>query len=101
MNYLDDVGAKVRGHIDPEVIPDGNVDQLFRLYALLALTVGTRTRGEDVHHAWVVWMSDIDPTHPSLVPFQQLDEITQNGDEPFVQAVREVAQILDTGLGTS
>nr|MDT0525776.1 hypothetical protein [Streptomyces sp. DSM 41633] len=52
---------------------------------------GLRVTTEDVHNAWVAWMSEIDPTHESLIPFAELDKPTAADDEPYVVAIKSVA----------
>lgn len=94
MNYVDDLVAAVRDELAPEDRPSSRSDELFRLYALLVLTRGTDTTLEDVHNAWSVWISESDPTHPSLVPFGDLTAEVQAQDKPFQVAIHQVAQRL-------
>jgi hypothetical protein len=89
--YLEEVADRIRSELGDVDLPEGNTDSLFRLYALVCLTVGPSTTAADVHHAWVVWMSDKDPEHPSLVPVERLDRATAESDEPFAAAIRTVA----------
>jgi hypothetical protein len=91
LNYLDAVAERVRQHVPPDVLPEGDSRELFRLYALLALAKGVATQSEDVHNAWAVWMLGRDPSHRSLRPFDELDADTRQADEPFVEAIRAAA----------
>lgn len=61
-------------------------------YALLVRVKGTAVTPEDVHDAWVVWMSRIDATHASLIPFAELNDSVQQQDVPFANAIRVVAE---------
>ena len=91
VNYLDEIAKFVRETVPEEFLPEDDPTDLFRAYAVLALSLGGAVTAEHVHHAWVAWMSDRDPTHPSLVPFEELDNETSAADEPFAEAIREVA----------
>jgi hypothetical protein len=97
MSYLDNIAAQIRQHISPELLPDRDVDQLFRFYAVLALTLGADVGPADVHDAWVAWMTPLEPDHPSLIPFADLSPDTQKQDDPFVRAIRQVAHDRDFG----
>ena len=88
MNYLDDLAIKIERTVDPELVPVEGARSLFRLYALLALVKGTAVDREDVHDAWVAWMSEREPDHRSIKPFSELDPGTQAADAPFVEAVK-------------
>jgi hypothetical protein len=89
--YIEEVADRIRRELGDVDLPEGNTESLFRLYAVLCLTVGRSTSAADVHHAWVSWMSETDPNHPSLVPLEQLDEAIAASDEPFAAAIRRVA----------
>jgi hypothetical protein len=73
------------------VLPEGDTDLLFVMYAVLALTVGEDVRAEDVHDTWSAWMTYRDPSHESIKPFAQLSPETRKTDQPFVDAIRKVA----------
>jgi hypothetical protein len=70
-------------------IPVGDTTQLFRIYALLALSRGESVTLEDVHNAWAVWMLEQNTSHEALVPFAQLDSETAEEDRPFVRAIHQ------------
>lgn len=95
MSYLDDVARTIRVHVPDDVLPSGDLDSLFRLYALLALVKGEEVTAEDVHNAWAAWMQAAEPGHDSLRPFDELDGSTQAADDPYVDAIRNAAR----GLG--
>lgn len=90
MNYLEGIAkriqelATVHGH--------GCVDELARVYALLALTVGQNVTFEDVHNAWAVWRTATKPDHADLVPFEFLTHETQLYDAPFVLFIAQAAR---------
>lgn len=90
--YLDDVADQIRAEVSPGVLPDADTEPLFRLYALLALAKGEAVEARDIHDAWVTWMRDRGVQHRSMVPFDELSPAVQDEDEPFVEAIRRVAQ---------
>jgi hypothetical protein len=92
VTYIDDVAAEIRRRLDPELLPEGDADELFRMYAVLALAKGEAVQPEDVHDAWSAWMAARDPGHSSLRPFDELDDETRAADAPFVEAIRAVAR---------
>ena len=92
MTYLDELAAAIKAEVPKELLPDeGDVDDLFRIYALLARLKGQRVTGEDVHDAWAVWMLRRDSDHGSVKPFEELDPSTRREDRPFVEAIRKAA----------
>jgi len=94
MSYLDDVASIIRGHVPADALPSGDLDALFRLYAVLALAKGDAVTAEDVHNAWSAWMQERDADHDSLRPFDELDGATQAADDPYVGAIRAAAREL-------
>jgi hypothetical protein len=94
MNYISDIAQKIRREVPQEVLPEGDTDLLFLMYAVLALTVREDVRAEDVHDAWSAWMTYRDPSHESIKPFAQLSLKTKKTDQPFVYAIRKVASQL-------
>lgn len=95
MSYLDELAAEIEQRLPDHLLPDGDTRALFRLYALLALAKGRAVSAADVHNAWAAWMQERDPGHRSLKPFEALDAETQASDEPFVEAIRAVAEYLE------
>ena len=69
MNYIDTIAIAIRARVPAELLPPGDTDLLFRLYALLARSKGTEVSASDVHDAWCIWMITSDPDHPSIRPF--------------------------------
>jgi hypothetical protein len=94
MNYIAEIAEQIRREVPQEVLPEGDTDLLFLMYAVLALTVGEDVRAEDVHDAWSAWMSYQDSSHASIKPFVQLSLETKKTDQPFVDAIRKVASQL-------
>lgn len=94
MNYMVDIARRIRCEVPAELMPEGDTDSLFLAYAVLALAVGEKVRAKDVHDAWAAWMSQQDPAHESIEPFDSLDEETQAQDEPFAEAIRKVSSQL-------
>lgn len=95
MSYLDDIGRQIRQWVPPEFMPQEDTEPLFRLYAVLVLAKGPNVTLADVHNAWAAWMQERDPTHRSIKPFDELADETQASDEPFLAAIRAVANHLD------
>jgi hypothetical protein len=95
VSYLDQVAADIEREVPADLLPDGSTRPLFRLYALLALAKGRSVSAADVHNAWTAWMQERNPHHRSIRPFAELDPETQASDEPFVEAIRAVAERLD------
>ena len=95
MTYLDDVSADIRNAVPNDALPDEDTTGLFLTYAVLLLAKGEEVTREDVHNAWVAWMSSKGhggESHESMVPFSELPPETQAEDSPFVVAIRTVAQ---------
>jgi hypothetical protein len=101
LNYLQQLAADIRAELPPDVLPDGDVDGLLLLYAVLARAKGTSVTAEDVHDAWAAWASTRAGTHRSLRPFSDLPLDVQAQDEPFVAALRRVAGRRDRAAGTA
>jgi hypothetical protein len=91
MNYLDDIAQAIRAEVDPSLIPRGDTTPLFRTYALLVRAKGSSVSGSDVHDAWVAWALSAKPNHSAILPFDELDDATQAKDQPYVDALRRVA----------
>jgi hypothetical protein len=91
MNYLDTEAELIKSSLPPSVKIPGGSNSLFRTYALLARAKGANTTLSDVHDAWSAWMTDINPSHPALIPFDELDFATQQEDAPFLDAIRKLA----------
>jgi hypothetical protein len=94
MSYLDDVAAVIRTHVPADALPSGDIDVLFRLYAVLALAKGDAVTAEDVHNMWAAWMQPSDEGHDSLRPFDELDRSKRAADDPYVEAIRIAAREL-------
>ncbi len=91
MNYLDDIAQRIKWEVPPDLLPEGDTDLLFRMYAVLALSIGERVDAANVHDAWSAWMSQSDPGHKSIEPFDKLHKDVQAQDEPYAEAIRKVA----------
>jgi hypothetical protein len=96
MNYIAEAAQQIRDSVDPDKLPDGDIDDLFLIYALLALVKGMDVTRQDVHNAWAVWMTSRDPNHESIEPYSELSPGVRLEDQPFVDAIRKVASKLDT-----
>lgn len=92
MTYLDDLASRIRAAVPPGDLPHDDTHDLFRLYAVLLLAKGEKVNAEDVHNAWVAWMTDRDPTHEALVPSSDLSKSLVAQDKPYVEAIQLVAR---------
>ena len=97
MSYLDEIASAVKAALPGDVNLPEDTDGLFVLYAVLVRTLGEGTTARDVHDAWSAWMGAKDPSHESLVPFEDLPPDVQREDTPFAKAIREVASRADKG----
>ena len=96
MTYLDETAAAIKARVPEHLLPDEErLEDLFRLYALLAYVKREEVTAEDVHNAWALWMLREDSDHESIKPFAELDRPTQREDLPFVEAIREVARTIE------
>jgi hypothetical protein len=92
VNYLDDLGGRIRAEVPPGELPHDDTKSLFRLYAVLLLAKGEDVTLADVHNAWSAWTSDREGNHESLVPFEELPPDLTAADEPFLAAIHSVAR---------
>ncbi|MDW7761104.1 MAG: hypothetical protein SCM96_10765 [Acidobacteriota bacterium] len=93
--YLDDLAARIRGHVPEDRIPDADSDSLFRLYAVLLRAKGANVTQSDVHDAWSAWMAKRDGAHASLVAYGDLSEEVRKEDQVFTTAIHKAADQLD------
>ena len=84
-NYVADVAAAIRQAIEPDLLPEGDVDMLFLFYAVLAMTRGVDTTAEDVHNAWTAWMIASGQDHDAMRPYSELPPNVQAEDMPYVR----------------
>lgn len=92
--YLSRVAATIRSELSDSELPEGPVDELLVLYAVLLLAKGETVNPEDVHNAWSAWMMRVDPSHSSIVPYTSLDAAIAAQDEPYVRAIQRAARRL-------
>ena len=93
MNYIDELAGDIYRESGPNPQPLGWYEDriLYRIYAVLALAKGESVTNEDVHNAWAAWACEDNDTHPSLIPFDDLELRVQQLDEPYTMAIRRVA----------
>lgn len=87
-NYIERIAHRIRDRVPEHLIPEGETDSLFLIYAVLALAKGRSVTTRDVHNAWAAWMASRHPLHDAIRPFDELSDETQREDEPFVTAIR-------------
>lgn len=86
--YLDEIGIRIQRKVHPAEKYDPN---LYRLYALLCVTTGELTMGKDVHDAWAIWAAVYRSRSLCLIPYEELSPEYQAMDEPYAEAIRQVA----------
>jgi hypothetical protein len=94
-SYIADIADDIQAAVPPKSLPAGDTDELFLIYALLALAKGVDVEARDIHNAWAAWMSTKDPHHESIVPYEDLSPDVRREDDPYLAAVRSVARRLD------
>lgn len=97
VDYVSRVAEQIGSELRQEALPDEPVEDLLRIYAVLALALGEDVLAADVHDAWVAWKAGHDQSHVALLPFDSLDSETAREDLPFLTAIRSVARA--EGLG--
>ena len=65
--------------------------RLYRIYAVLCLTLGLTVTNQDVHDAWAAWCAGERPNHKSLVPFEDLSPEVQRLDSKYRTAIYDVS----------
>ncbi|MEU5942756.1 hypothetical protein ABZ807_27100 [Micromonospora sp. NPDC047548] len=91
-DYLSNDALLIRSQVDESLVPPDSSD-LFLIYAVLLRAKGETVTAPDVHDAWVAWMHIRGVSHDSSIPFDDLDEETQDEDSPFVLAIRRAAAL--------
>lgn len=91
MNYLQEIANAITREVSSDALPDRDTSDLFLVYAVLLLARGQGVSREDVHNAWVAWMTSHGEELPTMVPFGELPAEEQAEDSPFVSAIRAVA----------
>ncbi len=93
MRYIDEIARDIyyESTTDPEPLGWYEDRYLYRLYAVLALAKGEAVTNKDVHDAWSAWASEDNDTHPSLIPFDELEPRVQQLDEEYTKAIHKVA----------
>lgn len=89
--YLDEIAERIRSHIPSDRMPDDNVEELLRLYAVLLRAKGNEVTNSDIHDAWAAWMSTRGEPHESLVTYEDLPPEVRDQDGVFASAVRKTA----------
>lgn len=87
MNYIDELARDIYRRTGETDEPSEVDLQLYRIYALLALTIGQGVMNEDVHDAWSAWTATHRPDHRSLVPFDALTPEVQELDSLYRDAI--------------
>src|SRR6266702_3978902 len=72
--YLDVLADEIRREVPADALPNEDTTDLFRLYAVLLLAKGQSVSRQDVHNAWVAWMSARGKQHSSMRPFEELPD---------------------------
>lgn len=91
MTYLEALAAAIRSEVAESIVPPDS-QSLFLIYAVLARAKPDGVTPEDVHDAWVAWMTGRGESHESMVPFDELPPDVKAEDVPFVEATNAVAR---------
>ena len=97
--YLEAIAQQIRAEVSDVEVPSGDTQALFRVYAVLCLTLGTRTTAQTSTMRGSPGCSSVISNHPSLLPVDELDKPIADSDEPFAVAIRHVAQLRMTSRG--
>lgn len=73
-------------------MPDGNADELLRMYAVLLRAKGANVTCSDVHDAWSAWIATRDSKHAALVAYENLSDEVREEDRVFATAIRRAAE---------
>jgi hypothetical protein len=90
--YIERIAQRIREQVPEDLVPDGDADSLFLIYAVLALVKGPSVTARDVHNAWAAWMASRHPSHDAIRPFDDLPAEIRREDEPFVTAIRAASR---------
>ncbi len=90
--YLDEIAAKIRRYIPENRMPDGNADELLRIYAVLLRAKGSTVTRSDIHDAWSAWMANRNSGHAALVAYEDLPKDIREEDHVFAAAVRRASE---------
>ena len=91
-SYLDVIALAILRAVEPDADLADDELLLYRVYAVLLLAKGQNVTAEDVHNAWAVWASRYEPNHPNIRPFGELPAQVQSKDQPYVDAIHDVAR---------
>ena len=90
--YLDDIADCIRKYIPDDRMPEENVEELLRIYAVLLRAKGTDVTESDIHDAWSTWIVEHKEEHKALIPYEDLTPDVREQDAVFANAVRQAAQ---------
>jgi hypothetical protein len=93
-SYLEDDAEAIRQGLPAGFEVPPRSASLFLTYAVLLRAKGAATEASDVHDAWSAWMLTVDPEHPAIRPFANLDAETRREDAPFLRAIHAAASSL-------
>jgi len=89
--YIEEIATRVKNVWAPQCALTEGDRTIYLIFAILALTKGTDTTKEDVHHALDAWNVLIDPEFKGVVPFDEMPAYIQNSAQPFVDAIHKVS----------
>lgn len=92
MNYIEDVARAIFQKVNPGKWMNAEEQRLYRLYALLGFCLQEEVTNADVHDAWSVWQTEINPSHRSLIPFEHLTSEVQELDSEYRDAIIAVVR---------
>lgn len=93
-NYIRKISKSIRKNFDNSELPENGLDDLFDIYAVLALAKSASVTDEDVHNAWSAWATKYDSTNSSIIPYSELSQEIKIADRKFTIAIRNIASTL-------
>ncbi len=73
-------------------MPEGDAEDLLRVYAVLLRAKGAQVTLSDIHDAWSAWMAKHDSQHESLMSYENLPKEVREQDRVFATAIRRAAE---------
>lgn len=103
MSYATFVTSRLSDMLHPETMKPGDGATLMRMYAVLVFAKGENVTLEDVHDVWSLWKTGEGWTYgevknnaakvtPYLVPFADITDEIAAYDQPYVDAIKQVAR---------
>lgn len=90
-NYIREIANQIRKASGSTNLALEGIDELFDIYAVLAMAKGCDVTDEDIHDAWSAWATKHSPNDDSIIPFDELSTEIQALDSKYTKAIHSVA----------